>query len=157
MFCEFYGTKKMDLHFWQTDSNPFRRGRAAEWLLTSICIWSGHTPPSMIYTPFHWHNCLDISLISMRFSSKNIFLWYFGVNIKWYLQFHFVCAKLLISMFSFFSSVNLFWTTRLSCGFRFTKKSASFCRNLPISCQGWAKKMFSPIFMVVSNQRKTMF
>ena len=27
---------------------------------------------------------------------------YFGANTIWYLQFHFVCAKLLVSMTSFF-------------------------------------------------------
>ena len=71
-------------------------------MLTNIWIWSGHTSPSIISTPFHWHNCRSISRISKRFSSKNTFLLYFGANTMWYLQFHFVCAKLLVSMRSFF-------------------------------------------------------
>ena len=80
-------------------------------MLTSICMWSGHTSPSMISTPFHWHNWRNISRISMRFSSKNTFRLYFGANTIWYLQFHFVCAKLLVSMRSFFidKSSNCVW------------------------------------------------
>ncbi len=58
--------------------------------------------PSIISTPFHWHSCLNISLISKRFSSKNTFLRYFGANTIWYLQFHLVCAKLLLSMVTSF-------------------------------------------------------
>ena len=117
-------------------------------MLTNICIWSGHTSPSIISTPFHWHNFRNISLISNRFSSKNTFRLYFGAKTMWYLQFHDVCAKILLSMVSFFidnppfvffsfdwqvysnyitnggffSSVNLYRTTRLSRGFRYTKK-----------------------------------
>ena len=114
---------------------------------TNICMWSGHTSPSIISTPFHWHNCLNISLIAWRFSSKNTFRLYFGANTMWYLQFHFVCARLFVFIFSFFkdkssscvfcgwqttfilpheedffSPVNLSWTTRLSRGFHYTKK-----------------------------------
>ena len=59
-------------------------------ILTSRCIWSGHTSPSIISTPFHWHNCRSISRISVRFSPKNTFLLYFGANTMWYLQFHVV-------------------------------------------------------------------
>ena len=40
-----------------------------------------------------------ISLISNRFSSKNTFRLYLGENT---MQFHFVCAKLSASMFTFF-------------------------------------------------------
>ena len=63
-----------------------------------INIWSGHTSPSIISTPFHWHNVRNIYRISKRFSSKNTFRRYFGANTIWYLQFHFVCAKLLLAL-----------------------------------------------------------
>ena len=101
----------------------------------------------MISTPFHWHNCRSISRISSRFSSKNTLRLYFGAKTIWYLQFHDVCAIILLSMGSFFidkssnvffiltgrssyyntledfsSPVNLFGTTRLSRGFRVTRK-----------------------------------
>ena len=56
-------------------------------MLTYMCIWSGHTSPSMISAPFHWHNFLSISRISNLFSSKNTFRLYLGANTKWYLQF----------------------------------------------------------------------
>lgn len=52
--------------------------------------------------PFHSHSFLSISLISARFSSKNTFRLYFGANTTWYLQFHDVCAKVFLSMTSFF-------------------------------------------------------
>ena len=71
-------------------------------ILTKICIWSGHTSPSIISTPFHWHNCRNISRISNRFSQKNTFHLYFGANTIWYLQFQLVCAKLLLSVVTFF-------------------------------------------------------
>ena len=60
--------------------------------------------PKNIGTIVDIHNdsCLSISRISNRFSSKNTFLLYFGANTRWYLQFYFVCAKLLVSMVSFF-------------------------------------------------------
>ena len=143
-------------HFWKINSVlfPFRYPINPETLilgriLTNICMWSGHTSPSIISTPFHWHNCLNISLIAWRFSSKNTFRLYFGANTMWYLQFHFVCARLFVFIFSFFkdkssscvfcgwqttfilpheedffSPVNLSWTTRLSRGFHYTRKSA---------------------------------
>ena len=41
-------------------------------MLTNICTWSGHISPSIISTPFHWHNFRIISLTSSRFSAKNI-------------------------------------------------------------------------------------
>ena len=44
----------------------------------------------------------SISLISNRFSSKNTLRLYFGANTMWYLQFQDVCAKILVSMLSFF-------------------------------------------------------
>ena len=113
-------------------------------------MWSRHTSPSIISTPFHLHNVRSISLISCLLSSKNTFLRYFGANTMWYLQFHFVCAKLFpvkISFFinppfvllvatgrsqlllytngGFYSTVNLFWTPRLSGGFLFTQKNAA--------------------------------
>ena len=71
-------------------------------MLTNICMWSGHTSPSMISTPFHWQSWRSISRISNLFSAKNTFRLYFGANTIWYLQFHFVCAKLLLSMVTFF-------------------------------------------------------
>lgn len=114
--------------------------------LTSICMWSGHTSPSIISTPFHWQSWRSISRISRLFSAKNTFRLYFGANTIWYLQFQPVCAKLLLFMGAFFidksskyvfsfdwqvdliisyledfaSSVNLYRTTRLSRGFRLT-------------------------------------
>ena len=45
---------------------------------------------------------LSISLISNRFSSKNTLRLYFGAKTMWYLQFRDVCAKMLLSMLSFF-------------------------------------------------------
>lgn len=115
-------------------------------ILTSICMWSGHTSPSIISTPFHWQSWRSISRISRLFSAKNTFRLYFGANTIWYLQFQLVCAKLLLFMGAFFidksskyvfsfdwhvdliisyledfaSSVNLYRTTRLSRGFRLT-------------------------------------
>ena len=71
-------------------------------MLTNICMWSGHTSPSIISTPFHCHNWRSISRISNRFSAKNTFRLYFGANTIWYLQFQLVCAKLLLSMLTFF-------------------------------------------------------
>ena len=118
-------------------------------MLTYMCIWSGHTSPSMISAPFHWHNFLSISRISNLFSSKNTFRLYLGANTMWYLQFHFVCAKLftMLSCYCIMISsdcvfgdwqvffyctqseffclphrLSLFWTPRLSRGFRFTRK-----------------------------------
>ena len=138
-------------------------------ILTKICIWSGHTSPSIISTPFHWHNCRNISRISNRFSQKNTFHLYFGANSIWYLQFQLVCAKLLLSMVTFFidksskcvflfdwqvkliitylenffSSVNLFWTTPLWRGFRLQKAT------LP---QGRVEKpQFIARFLVISR------
>lgn len=70
-------------------------------MLNSICIWSGHISPSMISTPFHSHNFLSISRISAHFSSKNTLRRYLGANTIWYLQFHFVCAKLFVLSVSF--------------------------------------------------------
>ena len=123
-----------------------------------LYCWSTHTSPSIISTPFHWHNVLNISRISILFSSKKTFLRNFGANTIWYLQFHFVCAKLLVALFcsvilmsswcgfyfrnwqvtfllyhirSYFSILigfSLFWTTRLSRGFLYTIK-----RNRPAS------------------------
>ena len=65
-------------------------------ILTGICIWSGHISPSVSSTPFHAHSFRNISLISNLFSAKNTSLRYFGANTMWYLQFHFVCAKLFV-------------------------------------------------------------
>ena len=53
--------------------------------------------------------CCSISLISNLFSAKNTFLLYFGAKTMWYLQFHFVCAKLLLALFSFIFNVLLMW------------------------------------------------
>lgn len=39
-------------------------------MLTRICMWSGHTSPSIISIPLHWHSCLSISRIYICFSSK---------------------------------------------------------------------------------------
>ena len=64
---------------------------------TSIWMWSGHTSASIIRTPFHSHSCRSILPISALFSPKNTFLRYFGANTIWYLQFHFVCDKLITS------------------------------------------------------------
>ena len=130
-------------------------------MLNSICIWSGHISPYMISTPFHSHNFLNISRISARFSSKNTLRRYLGANTIWYLQFYFVCAKLFVLSVSFVildssvcvfllvcqtnsiitqnggslfcSSVNLYWTPRLSRGFRDTKRAANL--RLPLKCK----------------------
>ena len=50
-----------------------------------------------VFTFFHSHNCRRIFPISLRFSPKNTLRRYFGANTMWYLQFHFVCAKLFVS------------------------------------------------------------
>ena len=49
--------------------------------------------------PLPLHSVLMISRMSSRFSSKKTFLRYLGANTIWYLQFHFVCAKLFVSVF----------------------------------------------------------
>lgn len=55
---------------------------------TNMCTWSGQI--SAI-------DSLSIFPISTRYFCSNIFLLYFGANTIWYLQFHVVCAKLLLS------------------------------------------------------------
>ena len=81
------------------------------------------------------------------------FIEYFspGANTIWYMQFHSVCAKLLLSMVTFFivlgwqvdfityledffSPVNLFSTTRLSRGFRDTRRD---CYKSVICSSPW--------------------
>ena len=90
---------------------------------------------SFNYIYFHWHNVLIISRISSRFSLKTTFLWYFGANTMWYLQFQLVCDKPLLLLINtnsflfrflyslsdhtsilfqkelfFYTSLKLFWT-----------------------------------------------
>ena len=91
-------------HFWymMTLLFPFKNPIKPDTLIfggisTSMCTWSGHISASIIFTPFHSHNCLSIFPIASRFSLKNTFLRYFGANTIWYLQFHFVCDKLFMS------------------------------------------------------------
>ena len=55
---------------------------------TNICMWSGHTSASTIFTPFLLHNMLNILAISRFNCPYIIFLRYFGANTMWYLQFH---------------------------------------------------------------------
>ena len=65
---------------------------------TNMCTWSGHISASTIFTPFLLHNILKISAISCLIFPYATFLLYFGAKTIWYLQFHFVCDKLLLSI-----------------------------------------------------------
>ena len=60
-------------------------------------IWSGHSSASIISIPFCSHNLININPISFLIYPYICILLYFGANTKWYLQFHVLCAKLLLS------------------------------------------------------------
>jgi len=64
---------------------------------TSIWIWSGHASACIIWTSFRLHNILNIFAMSCFNSPYITFLRNFGAKTIWYLQFHVVCDKLLLS------------------------------------------------------------
>ena len=105
--------------------------------------------PSTIWIPFQLHNSPRIFPFSALCSPQNIFRRYFGANLIWYLQFHVVRAKLLLSFViecppfgiparlsgrAFIllkwvfiptsSALPFFWTTRLASAFLHTIKTA---------------------------------
>ena len=119
--------------FWAGYSRPYVHGRDKLHLL--------------LFPLLSIDTIVEVFLLLPTVSKKNTFLLYFGAKTIWYLQFHFVCAKIWLSIITFFidesplwflsstgrsdllyhkgdsfSSVNLYWTTRLSRGFLYTKK-----------------------------------
>ena len=47
---------------------------------TNRWMWFGHASASMIFTPFHSHNCRSLFPMAAFFSRQNTFLRYFGAN-----------------------------------------------------------------------------
>ena len=66
----------------------------------SIWIWSLHASASSISICLHSHNFRSIFPISAFIFPHIICLLYFGAKTIWYLQFHFICAKLSVSNFT---------------------------------------------------------
>jgi len=67
-------------------------------MLTNMWIWSGQASASIISTPLNSHSFLSIIPISILIFPYITCRLYFGANTIWYLQFHFVCAKLWLSV-----------------------------------------------------------
>ena len=74
-------------------------------ILTNICIWSTHASASIISAFFCSHSFRSISPISFLNFPYITFLRYFGANTIWYWHLYFECAKLFISLLSFFHAI----------------------------------------------------
>lgn len=64
-------------------------------ILASVCARSGRISAAWISKPFHSRSRLGIFSDRFSFSPESAFLLYFGANAVCYLQFHFICARLL--------------------------------------------------------------
>ena len=65
-------------------------------MLSTKCTWSLIIWPSRISTPLYRHNVLMISCKLSLYWLYITFRLYFGENTMWYLQIHFVCARLFV-------------------------------------------------------------